>query len=502
MAMVKRRVDDGSGSVAAALPWWVPVAAVAVLAALLRWWRIDAQPLRLDEAWSVWVATNSPAGIVGVLAEHDTHPPVSYLLQSLWQVVGDSDAAVRSLSVVASVAAVVVVAMLTRSVGGVRAAVTAAVVMAVSPWHIQHANDARMYAIAALAVATALFGAAKVLLDDDGSAPTDALVTYGVAAAAGLLTHNTLVVTMGVIGVATAAVLAADRSWAGLRRWLVTNAVVVGAWALWWPALARQMGRLDSALAWVADPTADQLHAMLAAPWLWVPGGRPGWAGLWLDVAVVAVAGLGAYRLGRVGAVLGAVAIALPLVLVSWDGVTLLDRVLLPSSVAIYPLVAVGLWSLGAWVGAAGTAALVLLAVPGLVSYQQDVRLTAWDEAADTIAAEATDRTGVVYVGNYAQLPLERYHQPAGPTMGLPADFLDDPSGPRAVTPEALDRLDGLLADTDDVWLVYSRQAAEDPDRLVAGYLAERRAVVGCAQLQGVELVHYSVDGSTDPSCG
>src|SRR5215475_6662679 len=72
--------------------------AVVLVAAVLRWYRIDAQSLWYDEGISAHQLTRSFPEIVGAAAQ-DTHPPLYYWTLKAWgEVFGPSPLALRSLS--------------------------------------------------------------------------------------------------------------------------------------------------------------------------------------------------------------------------------------------------------------------------------------------------------------------------------------------------------------------------------------------------------------------
>lgn len=493
--------------------WWLPVLGPAFLALVLRVWRISEQSLRIDESWSSWVAGQGPVESVRIVSRVDTHPPLSYVLQSVWRVFGDSNAAIRSLSTLMSVLVVAMVVILARRVAGTRVGVTAGLLIAVSPWQIQQANDARMYTIATLCLAIALLGAIVVLDPRSAHERTVGLVAYGTAALAGLYTLNVFAVSLAVIAAVVLVLLALDRSWPLLRAWLGVNVLVLVGYGLWLPSLFGQINRLDRALRWTDGPSGEEIHAMLRAPWLWVYGGTPSWLGVWLDVLVLGLVVFGAVRLRRAGWLLAAVFVVWPVValLVSTQQNVLIDRVLVPSSIAAYPLVAAGAWSLaqwspggrpvGRWVGAAAVAALLLLAIPGLVSYAQDYRLTEFERAADVVASGSTDGTTVVYVANFGQIAIDHYADLPGDEVGLPADFFADPAGDNVVTPESLDRLDEVIETSSDVWLVRLATGSTDPDGLAYARLDEHLEPTRCVTVRGIVLVHFTPDGTRDPTC-
>ncbi len=81
-----------------------------------------------------------------------------FVLLKLWTVLGTSEAALRSLSVAASVATVPVVYVLARRLVGARAALLALVVLAVNVYFIRWSQDARVYTLLVLLVSASTLG--------------------------------------------------------------------------------------------------------------------------------------------------------------------------------------------------------------------------------------------------------------------------------------------------------------------------------------------------------
>ena len=118
---------------------------------------LDQSHLWLDEALSVNIA-RLPVGDIPEALRHDGHPPLYYWLLHAWMsVFGEGDAAVRALSgrVLGRRAAADLVrgqARRRQTVGWL-----AVVLLALNPWAIRYATEARMYSlIVALALAAYL----------------------------------------------------------------------------------------------------------------------------------------------------------------------------------------------------------------------------------------------------------------------------------------------------------------------------------------------------------
>jgi mannosyltransferase len=113
---------------------------------------ISTSPLWLDEALNVNIAS-LPLDDIGGALRHDGHPPLFYWLLHGWMdVVGDGNVAARSLSGALSVAALPLMWMVGDRVGGPRVARWSLVLLALSPFAVRYATEARMYSLVMLLV--------------------------------------------------------------------------------------------------------------------------------------------------------------------------------------------------------------------------------------------------------------------------------------------------------------------------------------------------------------
>ncbi|MEO1508692.1 MAG: glycosyltransferase family 39 protein [Cyanobacteria bacterium J06633_23] len=158
--------------------WQLPL--ILSLAALLRLWRLTAKPLWVDELyttfyslgknladipldtllpptdyWTLLDRPGTPWQAAQAVTVHSNHPPLFFMAMSSWlQGVGTSVWSLRAFAVLWGVVAVAGVFYLGRRMGGPRAGMLAALLMAVSPYGIYLSQEARHYS---LAVAIALF---------------------------------------------------------------------------------------------------------------------------------------------------------------------------------------------------------------------------------------------------------------------------------------------------------------------------------------------------------
>lgn len=167
--------------------WAAPLTTLVLvaLATAARWFGIGAESLWLDEATSLILARMSVPELVRWTAL-DIHPPLYYTLLHFWRYLGESEAAIRSLSALAGVLNVLVIAALGRTLFERRTGWIAGLLLALAPLHVWYSQEARMYAWIALLVTTSLWLAIEAWLE-----PTRWVlwVGYVLATTAALYTH-------------------------------------------------------------------------------------------------------------------------------------------------------------------------------------------------------------------------------------------------------------------------------------------------------------------------
>ncbi len=223
------------------------MAALFVIAILLRVANLTAQSLWADEGNSVRV-TERPLALVIDAARADVHPPGYYLLLWGWvKLFGQSETAVRMLSVVAGVLVVLLVYMTAGRLFGQRSAWLAGLCAAVSPFQVMYSQEVRMYILVAL-WATALVYLLVRWFDADGTAQrTRWGVAYALVGAAGLWTHYLFPVVIVALGIAWLVWWVGRRGSARWQQdgllWLAAHLVMTGLYLPWLPtAWAKTFG--------------------------------------------------------------------------------------------------------------------------------------------------------------------------------------------------------------------------------------------------------------------
>ncbi len=142
-------------------PGAVLVAVGVALGVLARLYSPSA--LWLDEALSVGIATRPVPELLSALRS-DGSPPLYYLLLHAWAgLVGSGDLAVRSLSTAFSLAALPAAWLAGRRLGGAAAGRAALLLLAVSPFAVRYATEARMYALVQLLAVAGVLAVLRAL---------------------------------------------------------------------------------------------------------------------------------------------------------------------------------------------------------------------------------------------------------------------------------------------------------------------------------------------------
>ena len=139
--------------------------AFIALGGFLRFYEIGSKGLWLDEAFSVWVGWQSIGDLFAWLIRVDQHPPLYYLLLHFWMALGDRAATVRALSALCGTLTIPVLYLLGRRLTDKNVGLLAALILAVSPFHVRFAQETRMYTLLTLNASLALYALAHLLTD-------------------------------------------------------------------------------------------------------------------------------------------------------------------------------------------------------------------------------------------------------------------------------------------------------------------------------------------------
>jgi 4-amino-4-deoxy-L-arabinose transferase-like glycosyltransferase len=217
------------------VPWAALALGVVVAAGVVARF-VAASHLWLDEALTVNISSVPLSDLTEAL-RHDGSPPLYYAVLHTWmQFFGDGTIAVRALSGICSVACLPLAWRVGERVGGRTVATAFLVLLALSPFAVQYATEARMYSMAMLLVLAGGLVVANLL-----ERPSRGLcVAVALLTGALLLTHYYALYTVVAVG----AVLA-WHSWrgeqrAGARRVLASMVAGSLLFVPWLPVLLYQ----------------------------------------------------------------------------------------------------------------------------------------------------------------------------------------------------------------------------------------------------------------------
>lgn len=223
--------------------------AIYILAAALRITQAGASPYWYDEAYTVMVS-RLPLGQLFAALYGDVHPPLYYVITWLIShTMGDSEIVMRMPSALLSLASVWLTGRLGRALGWDAAAVLAGQgIMAISPFQLFFAGEARMYALLQALLMVAALGVIE-----------RRWWLAGLGALGALYTHNYALIYLPVIGMVGLPCALRGKSF--LRLAASLGLPVLG-WLPWGSVLLGQMGTVSGGY-WISRPTAGGVAEIL-----------------------------------------------------------------------------------------------------------------------------------------------------------------------------------------------------------------------------------------------
>ena len=261
------------------------LALVLVIAAAARIYRIGASGFWMDEFCSVECATGRGLAHVtlpdSVLLFHpplltspigqkrwwaiwpsmslDNHPPLYFMLLRAWlNIFGDSDTAARSLSIIPSLLAIVLLFDAVRWMHGPAAALWAAALMAIAMPQVHYAQEARNYSLWVAGGTAALAATARIEILGASLRRAAALTTAVLAMA---MTHYYSAAPMVALGVYAVLVM---RGRARRDVLFALGIAVVLFAATWGPFMLAQRHRISANNDWQSEPAAGHIARTFA----------------------------------------------------------------------------------------------------------------------------------------------------------------------------------------------------------------------------------------------
>lgn len=469
--------------------------------AILRFYRLGAESIWLDEATSILIAQHSIAGVFA-WAAGDIHPPLYYLILHFWLIAGTSEYAVRALSAVAGVVTIAATYRLSCMLFDWKAGAIAALLVATAPMHIWYSQEARMYALVTMFTVLAIYGLVRGL-------QTGRLrywVFYVLCMTLALYTHYYALFVLFFPNIYMVKLWLQGQHGPLIRRWIQAEGAVLALFAPWVPVMLRQT--LSGGGGWVeravGQPSVRQLLSTFVVYTVGVTGtGFP----RWLLYASCALFGLvllfgfhsafAHYRAGKAKDAEALLFIALYLLVplgVAWAISQLKPlyalRYLLPFLPPYAIAEAYGASQVRQGVLRLGLVGLLLTAPMvsdyALYSHQQNPD---WRSVAAYITKVATPGDVVVFDPRWNAKPFDYYAQQAVPvSLDLPIPLHESDVAPA---------LAGVVTKYQRLWLVWDPTHYSDPQGWVRDYLDARYPRLDECEFRGVgKIILYDLRGT------
>ena len=500
------RLKSGNTDRPALASAWLWLLVILAVGLALRVVLIGRESLWLDEAVSWRFAHRSQHELWTQVL--DTQPPLYYSLLRLWLVFGDSEAALRSLSVVFGVLAVLLTYVLGRQIANAWTGLIAAAIIATSAMQLQFSQEARSYELLTAASLAASIGLVGVLqAHEAGRRPSVAsCVMYVVGMLIALYAHNIALLLFGIAGLIGVVDVMWRRRLVSIATWAVLSALVIVGWRHWFLVVWKQSTGGMPTLDWLKPPN---LHAVLdVARSLYgqqfVLGLHPVIHLIYIPLALV-----GAFLHRRAGlpvAYLLAAAFGIPLleIVVSHLGrPVFMTRTVIWVVPFFFILVAMAFSRLRLPHGLLATGLIIAIQLIGVKNYQQLTQKDPWRQTIQGVAARACPND-VMLLAPYTVLeaPFDYYFEQQSISARLFSAYVgehrltDRPDNPFKFT--NFSEPDEALLSAPRVWIFLEKSFAPDAARFIAS-LASTHELRESLLMRHTTVELFEVPGTSCP---
>lgn len=517
-----------------------------VLGAFLRFYHIGSQPLWLDEAWSYWFSGRTIRELWTIIPQFETNPPLYYTILKLWEgLFGSTEACLRSLSAVMSIGCIPLIYLVGRhlgkTIGGNWLGTISALLFAVSPVHIQYAQETRPYAMLTFATTLTLLAVLWIMrhpaeacepifrrASDMNPHATEGIAWPGlfpwmlmiIAISFALWLHNTSVLYMVTLLLVVLAWVAVPLEF---NRNVLTKIlmVVVITFLLWIPYLVYLIPQSLNASLPIPKPTI--LSTINTVTWLLL-GNSITWGSsindilkmtVFLFLIILAATGLIHIRKhsGLFVSLLILAGIVGPILMELLFSVTLrpifLARTIIYVSVPFYISIAAGIMMLGSTRKSALAVILITFVfTKWTYGYFANFQKESWDKVAQTVSYQAGGDV-VLFVPNSIEIPFSYYAQRIINNnlhvIPLPcpiSDFLrqepgmenlvSDPFKAICIKPSDVSSIDRAIGNKSPVWLITRREELFDRDKIVFNRLTSKRNLVATLRFGEIDVFKFN----------
>ncbi|OGE79199.1 MAG: hypothetical protein A2751_04365 [Candidatus Doudnabacteria bacterium RIFCSPHIGHO2_01_FULL_46_14] len=446
---------------------------ILIVSALLRFYNNTAVALWHDEAFSA-LYIRYPLGEMIQRIILDVHPPLYYLVLRLWAMfAGNSLFSLRLLSIIFGVLTVWAGYMFVKTAfsaqgrsasGGGKLPLVAAFLLAINPFQIQYALEARMYTLGTFLILLASYFLVKALVRDVHSTRKKYWVGFTLAVAGCLYTHYYLVFSVAALGLYILFDVFTTRRFKNLLPAVLSALAVTVLYIPWLKSFFEQASRVQASY-WI--PAMDR-WSVPGTIWKMVFGGQ-GIRPLVLVIASVVTLAIIVYFLRRVHSQekwLVFLALAVPFlaaVLISMKSNLYLDRYFVFASLYFTILIAAALYKLPNFFLRWG--ALILLSVAILFAFFKNWELLnihnspGMAAASEVINLQAQKNDKIIVGSSFIYFTFKYYNE----TLIAPQLISDRPikdiphfSGTAILTDDDLILDLNKFAKGQEVWLLWT----------------------------------------------
>lgn len=238
----------------------VIILSILLLGVLLRIYDLDRQSISGVEAFSIWLAEQDLYQIV-LITSRDVHPPLYYIILHYWiDLFGDSEVSSRFLSAAFGILAIFVMYKVGDLVFKESVGILSSLILALSVFHIQFSQQARMYSLMSLLTLCSFYFFIQMfkrgtLTDSIGYLTATILLAYSHY-------YGLFIILVQNIYLLTIFIFFRDRSAEGninFRRWVLLEFILLIMYIPWMRILITQILKVESGLYtsefWLQVPT-------------------------------------------------------------------------------------------------------------------------------------------------------------------------------------------------------------------------------------------------------
>ncbi|MEI7539803.1 MAG: glycosyltransferase family 39 protein [Candidatus Saccharibacteria bacterium] len=240
---------------------WVLVAAALLAFSFVTLWTITKSSIWFDEAFGAYIIHFNFIDIARYTAT-DVHPPLYYWLLKSWSMLfGNTELALRSMSVLFGGVAIVLGYLLTNRLFGRKAARISLIFMMISPMFVRYGQEARMYTL----VTTIALAATYTLTFAINTKKRLPWIIYGILVGLGMWTHYFSAIVWIAHWIWRADNIRRTTSKGKFvktffsKQWIMAHIVAIAVFIPWLPFCIYQLSVVQAFGFWIPPVTPDTM---------------------------------------------------------------------------------------------------------------------------------------------------------------------------------------------------------------------------------------------------